>query len=462
MSSSTTPEQSSPPFKLILHCEDGSPPYLTPILLAKNFPTTNRVVRDHLVLGIEVRNSFVSPVYGPRPSDRKNGRKKEKDEKSPPASRQGSNISNNDSAMSSVACSITKPTGYTFSGRPLFKHLGIPNDYDVMACPSFDLIDNCVADMPVAATNAETSLSTPRGYQRITPELYRDVVRKMEAPSFVGLYDQASSVKNTKRARRSVERTKSWLRTTISDNVTDKEEEVEGEKTDPCPKMWAPVVGEEDMVLRLECIQHAINQKAPLRGFALIGIHHVGDRQARNTLLQSCMKDIPRNMSCAVLVANDMVQILDAARNGVRYIGSALPTNLARYHKALVLDLYGWRRYHENDEGERQRVSMCRRIEERSTLSDGCISLDDDIFVKDTVPFVKDCSCLACTHHNRAYVHHLINANELLAQILLFVHNLHHVLAFYDEMSQATSMEKQDIFIAHIEKQLMIRNLQAL
>lgn len=43
-------------------------------------------------------------------------------------------------------------------------------------------------------------------------------------------------------------------------------------------------------------------------------------------------------------------------------------------------------------------------------------------------PLVASCTCYACTHHHRAYLHHLLNAREMLAWTLLQIHN-HHVLA---------------------------------
>jgi queuine tRNA-ribosyltransferase subunit QTRTD1 len=37
----------------------------------------------------------------------------------------------------------------------------------------------------------------------------------------------------------------------------------------------------------------------------------------------------------------------------------------------------------------------------------------------DRQPFLVGCPCLACTRHNRAYVHHLLNTHEMLGQTLL-------------------------------------------
>ena len=51
-------------------------------------------------------------------------------------------------------------------------------------------------------------------------------------------------------------------------------------------------------------------------------------------------------------------------------------------------------------------------------------------------------------------LHHLINAKELLAEILLFVHNLHVTIHLLQEMADATAIGKQMEFVQHIERQL--------
>ncbi|KAM0335659.1 hypothetical protein ACHAQA_000708 [Verticillium albo-atrum] len=46
-------------------------------------------------------------------------------------------------------------------------------------------------------------------------------------------------------------------------------------------------------------------------------------------------------------------------------------------------------------------------------------------------PLTPGCPCYACTKHHRAYIHHLLNANEMLAWTLLQVHNHHVVSEFF-------------------------------
>ena len=44
----------------------------------------------------------------------------------------------------------------------------------------------------------------------------------------------------------------------------------------------------------------------------------------------------------------------------------------------------------------------------------------------DTAPIDDACDCHTCTHFSRAYVHHLIRANEILGARLATIHNLHY------------------------------------
>ena len=44
----------------------------------------------------------------------------------------------------------------------------------------------------------------------------------------------------------------------------------------------------------------------------------------------------------------------------------------------------------------------------------------------DTAPIDDECDCHTCTHFSRAYLHHLIRANEILGARLATIHNLHY------------------------------------
>lgn len=47
------------------------------------------------------------------------------------------------------------------------------------------------------------------------------------------------------------------------------------------------------------------------------------------------------------------------------------------------------------------------------------------------------CKCFACQNHSRAYIHHLLHVQEMLAEVLLEMHNTHHYMAMFEAVRQA-------------------------
>lgn len=47
------------------------------------------------------------------------------------------------------------------------------------------------------------------------------------------------------------------------------------------------------------------------------------------------------------------------------------------------------------------------------------INLRDSKYAKHFQPILKGCQCMTCTDHTCAYIHHLLNTKEMLAEVLL-------------------------------------------
>ena len=58
------------------------------------------------------------------------------------------------------------------------------------------------------------------------------------------------------------------------------------------------------------------------------------------------------------------------------------------------------------------------------------IDLWPDTHAVDLSPLMQGCQCYACTNHHRAYIQHLLSAKEMLAWVLLQIHN-HHVMDLF-------------------------------
>jgi queuine tRNA-ribosyltransferase len=56
----------------------------------------------------------------------------------------------------------------------------------------------------------------------------------------------------------------------------------------------------------------------------------------------------------------------------------------------------------------------------------GVVNIKNARHADDPRPLDEECSCPACSHYSRAYLHHVFRANEMISGMLLTWHNLHY------------------------------------
>lgn len=79
------------------------------------------------------------------------------------------------------------------------------------------------------------------------------------------------------------------------------------------------------------------------------------------------------------------------------------------------------------------------------------LDLNDEIYKNDFNPIFEGCDCYTCRKHTRAYINHLLGTKELLSQVLLVIHNLHHYGIFFQTIRQAISEDRLEEFSKLIE-----------
>jgi tRNA-guanine transglycosylases, various specificities len=413
--------------KLLLHAEDGSFPYLSDNLLATYFNPEDDLVKNHLTIGIAVKDTCVVPLYKKTGAD--TNVKKLKRKRSTKEEHNGTEthmIQQN---------KVTKPSGYTFDAKPIHELTHLFSGYDTMVVPTFDLLDDSWVAMDkelvarhkkqkitkeedddddngedkkrenskvfpnVSSTKDKSSLITPNGVQQITPCMYAEVGMKLQCNSMLSLFDQAHPDDGKKRKIAAVERTQEWLEKCLSSIKL---------KGDGRHKyLWGAFscVGGERLIADgsfTDLTQH--DNVLLLKGIALVGWHHIPRRHDRIKIVNKVRKKVaaPGTQLC-ILAALTLEQIVEAASSGVGTIGTSLPVVWARSHKAMVsgLDVY-------------QQYQSKGRLD-----SHGYMDLSNEKYRDDESPMLPNCLCLACKNgrHSKAYIHHLIKANELLAQI---------------------------------------------
>ena len=90
--------------------------------------------------------------------------------------------------------------------------------------------------------------------------------------------------------------------------------------------------------------------------------------------------------------------------------------------------------------------------ESRATSGSDAYSINvwSTSYKTDFTPFIRGdrCRCPACAEHTRAYVHHLLQAHEMTADVLLEAHNLYHIAAFFAAARRAIRCRRWQEFAA--------------
>jgi Queuine tRNA-ribosyltransferase len=476
---SNAPESTRPDVRLLLHTEDGAVPFLTPALLRQAFPAAS--VTDVLVLGLAVRDTSVVPVYPEATTavPRKAKKSRREDGKV-------SDVTEQDEAT--VPMAPPKPRGYTFTGSVLCDHWLIP--YQRVTVPTFDPFADGSNPTPSSSSSThQMALWTSNGRQCISIPQFCACAKGLSSQTCVPLFEsipkslKAKDAGNdddkcTKRKLAIVRTNKAWTEQVLvaASQVVD----------NAC--IWAPMAvdpnGDEAVdqldLEHLRWIAQQIHGANNVQGCALIGFHLVQQSQKRLLLLQavcSCLlgDEVEQSSTTpcpsptlAILSTNSIRQILQAlslastASNASRalriVIGTNLPTLWARSKRAFLVDFDGWK------------LSQRGVVHEQVWQLDenGCFdltpptskSVDQHAWFRDTNPMIPNCACLTCQTHSRAYLYHLVCAHELLGEMLLFVHNLHHLLSLIRKVNHRLTADIDSVsdLCNHIEQQLAARN----
>ncbi len=131
-------------------------------------------------------------------------------------------------------------------------------------------------------------------------------------------------------------------------------------------------------------------------GYAIGGLS-VGEPKAEMyATLELTNELLPQNKPRYLMGVGSPEDLLEGVRRGVDMFDCVLPTRLARHGSAYT--------------------------------SRGRITVRNAGFAEDFSPLDPDCNCYVCKNYSRAYIRHLIKAEEILAHRLLSYHNVHFLI----------------------------------
>ena len=129
-------------------------------------------------------------------------------------------------------------------------------------------------------------------------------------------------------------------------------------------------------------------------GYAIGGLSVGETKQQMTVALDACIAHLPQGKIRYMMGVGMPEDLLAATAQGVDMFDCVIPTRHGRNHTAFAPD-------------------------------GGQLKLRNEQYKDDPRPLVDGCGCYACSHYSRAYIRHLAVANEMLAGILLSIHNIH-------------------------------------
>lgn len=142
-----------------------------------------------------------------------------------------------------------------------------------------------------------------------------------------------------------------------------------------------------------------------LPGYAIGGLAVGETKPQMHAVLDVLHPILPQNKPRYLMGVGAPEDLVNAVMRGVDIFDCVLPTRLARHGSAFVLG--------------------------------GRLNLRNAQFRRDPEPIANDCTCYTCRHFSRAYLRHLVKANEILGHMLLSTHNLHFLINLMQQMREA-------------------------
>lgn len=185
--------------------------------------------------------------------------------------------------------------------------------------------------------------------------------------------------------------------------------------------LFGIVQGGTDLDLRTKSAEFL--KSLNLRGYAIGGLS-VGETKEEMHEVLDCLGPIlPRDRPRYLMGVGSPEDLLECIARGVDLFDCVLPTRIARNGALFV--------------------------------SSGRMNIRNAKYAEDNRPVEEGCTCYTCSNFSRAYLRHLIRAEELLGYRLTSIHNLHFLLEMMrrvrESIANDTLGELRESFLENFE-----------
>ena len=233
----------------------------------------------------------------------------------------------------------------------------------------------------------------------LSPELAMEIQNSLGSDIMMS-FDECPPYPATREyMMKSVERTIRWAKRGL-----------EAHKNPNTQGLFGIVQGGEYEDIRKFCAQELTS--LPFAGYSIGGVSVGEPKDVQNKALEYTTPYLPKDKPRYLMGVGSPGAILDGVERGVDMFDCVLPTRIARHSCAMT--------------------------------SRGRLILKNKEFEKDFTPLDHECDCYTCKNYTRAYIRHLVKAEEILAARLISIHNIHFLQNLMKNIREAI---KEDRFL---------------
>lgn len=172
--------------------------------------------------------------------------------------------------------------------------------------------------------------------------------------------------------------------------------------------LFGIVQGGDYAHLREYCAKELV--KMDFDGYSIGGTSVGEDKKTQYRMVENSTKHLPEDKLRYLMGVGDPIDLVEGVIRGVDLFDCVSPTRLARHGHALT-------KY-------------------------GKINIKNAKYKTDFTPVSDVCDCYACKHYTKAYIRHLITANETFGARLLSIHNIRYLISLMEDIRCAIKEDR--------------------
>ena len=239
----------------------------------------------------------------------------------------------------------------------------------------------------------------------LTPELSIEIQEKLGSDIVMSFDECVGYPCEEKYMAQSVERTLRWAKR--GKDVFKGENQI----------LFGIVQGGHFENLRKHCAEELV--KMDFDGYSVGGTSVGEPKPVMYEMVEMSTKYLPENKLRYLMGVGDPIDLIENVMRGIDIFDCVSPTRLARHGHAYTMN--------------------------------GKINLKNNKFKEDFTPIEEGCDCYTCKNFTKAYVKHLINAEEGFGARLLSIHNLRFLMRLMNDIREniktSTLEEYRDNFV---------------